>query len=458
MPDLLPRSSRGLVPLAALGGVVVLVVFGFARGVWSSNLHNGLLALAFATVGAYVSAQRPTHRSGRLFVATGVIEAVLFFGRQAGHAPGSSADRWWAWLGVWLLGPALALTTLAIVCFPDGKLPTPRWRWLSRGVGLVVVVSTVLSALWPVAYSSAGVMTVHPIHTTAPGAVKDIWATITYPMYVVLQVLWVAALTARWRVADPTTRGQLSLLIAAAAASLVALAVGLIGFGTHVPGVLAAALVPVAAGWAIVEGRRLATYRALSWLSRTSPGSDQLPDELTRTAAEALRAPGARLWMGGAEGLHLVGTWPPTDHPDPTATLSGLRDIGERCVRALQRDGSILGALTVEGVAAADLTRGEEQLFDDLAGQAAWVIEHLTLAQVVDSRRQSGQLGHLTPRERDVLELLARGLTNRAICDELYLSIKTIEPIISTIFAKLDLQPDAASNRRVLAARAYLSG
>ncbi len=51
---------------------------------------------------------------------------------------------------------------------------------------------------------------------------------------------------------------------------------------------------------------------------------------------------------------------------------------------------------------------------------------------------------------------MARGLTNRAICDELFLSIKTVEPIVSAIFAKLDLQPDAGSNRRVLAVLAYL--
>lgn len=77
---------------------------------------------------------------------------------------------------------------------------------------------------------------------------------------------------------------------------------------------------------------------------------------------------------------------------------------------------------------------------------------------VVDARRQTGQLDHLTPREREVLELLARGLSNRAICDELFLSIKTVEPIVSTVFAKLDLQPDAAGNRRLLAARANLGG
>jgi len=77
------------------------------------------------------------------------------------------------------------------------------------------------------------------------------------------------------------------------------------------------------------------------------------------------------------------------------------------------------------------------------------------LAQVVGDRRRAPHLDHLTTREREVLELMAQGLTNRAICDELYLSVKTVEPIVSSIFEKLDLPSDSTSNRRVLAVLAY---
>jgi DNA-binding NarL/FixJ family response regulator len=51
---------------------------------------------------------------------------------------------------------------------------------------------------------------------------------------------------------------------------------------------------------------------------------------------------------------------------------------------------------------------------------------------------------------------MARGRSNAAICAELHLSIKTVEPVVSTIFTKLGLHNDAASNRRVLAVLAYL--
>ena len=84
------------------------------------------------------------------------------------------------------------------------------------------------------------------------------------------------------------------------------------------------------------------------------------------------------------------------------------------------------------------------------------MIEHLSLADVVAGQRRAGHLDGLSPRERDVLELMARGLSNAAICEELHLSIKTVEPVVSTIFTKLGLHADAASNRRVLAVLAFV--
>jgi DNA-binding CsgD family transcriptional regulator len=456
MHDLAHRRRRALAALLVLGVVVVLVVFGFARGVWASNLHNGLLALAFTAVGAYVLAQRARYRIGTLFVATGAVEGVMFFGRQAGHAPAASADRWWAWLGVWPLALALALTTLTVLCFPDGRLPSPGWRPVAAAMFAVAVVTASLSALWPVEYESAGVLTTHPIHAQAPAAIADLWGAVTHPAYVAFQLLWIVALAYRWRVGDRAMRSQLSVLAFAAGGSLAALGVGLVVWGTHVPGVLAATLVPVAAGWAVVSGQRLTHYRALSWLSRTSADAAELPSELAKITAEALSASSAALWMGDGQRLQAVGLWPDTDVAIPAATLVALHAGPDRCIRTVTRNGQVIGALTVEVGDARPLTRTEEQLLDDVAGQAAWIIEHLTLSHVVEAHRQAGHLKDLTSRERQVLDLMARGLTNRAICDELFLSIKTVEPIVGAIFAKLDLQPDAASNRRVLAVLAYL--
>jgi DNA-binding NarL/FixJ family response regulator len=65
-------------------------------------------------------------------------------------------------------------------------------------------------------------------------------------------------------------------------------------------------------------------------------------------------------------------------------------------------------------------------------------------------------LERLTAREREVLELMAQGRSNGAIADALYLSYGAVEKNVAAIFAKLDLEPDAADHRRVLAVLRYL--
>jgi DNA-binding NarL/FixJ family response regulator len=70
--------------------------------------------------------------------------------------------------------------------------------------------------------------------------------------------------------------------------------------------------------------------------------------------------------------------------------------------------------------------------------------------------RRSEPLTTLTPRERDVLELVAEGRSNAAIAGALFVSEKAVGKHISGIFAKLDLPPSEDDNRRVRAVLAYL--
>lgn len=65
-------------------------------------------------------------------------------------------------------------------------------------------------------------------------------------------------------------------------------------------------------------------------------------------------------------------------------------------------------------------------------------------------------LERLTAREREVLELMAQGRSNGAIADALYLSYGAVEKNVAAIFSKLDLEPDTADHRRVLAVLRYL--
>jgi DNA-binding NarL/FixJ family response regulator len=67
-------------------------------------------------------------------------------------------------------------------------------------------------------------------------------------------------------------------------------------------------------------------------------------------------------------------------------------------------------------------------------------------------------LAQLTERELDVLRELARGQSNAAIAGTLFVSERTVEAHLRSIFVKLDLTPDTDSNRRVRAALAWLAG
>jgi DNA-binding NarL/FixJ family response regulator len=71
-------------------------------------------------------------------------------------------------------------------------------------------------------------------------------------------------------------------------------------------------------------------------------------------------------------------------------------------------------------------------------------------------RRRDEPIERLTPREREVLELMAEGRTNHAIAEKLVVSDRAVEKHVTSIFGKLDLTTSAEDHRRVLAVLAYL--
>ncbi|MCL1898533.1 MAG: response regulator transcription factor [Micrococcales bacterium] len=91
-------------------------------------------------------------------------------------------------------------------------------------------------------------------------------------------------------------------------------------------------------------------------------------------------------------------------------------------------------------------------------GQGGTVVDPEVIAQLLTHRSTSSRVEHLTPRERDVLTLIAEGRSNAAIGQRLYLSAGAVEKHISAIFAKLNLPASNTDNRRVLAVLAYLHG
>ena len=84
------------------------------------------------------------------------------------------------------------------------------------------------------------------------------------------------------------------------------------------------------------------------------------------------------------------------------------------------------------------------------------VIDPAVVAQLVGRRRTRDPIQELTERERQVLALMAEGRSNQAIGERLFLSPKTVEAHVHSIFTRLDLHATPDDHRRVLAVLAFL--
>jgi DNA-binding NarL/FixJ family response regulator len=138
--------------------------------------------------------------------------------------------------------------------------------------------------------------------------------------------------------------------------------------------------------------------------------------------------------------------------PD-TAVLVLSQFVEERyATDLLARDAARVGYLLKDRVA--DIDSFIEALERVAAGGTA--LDPEVVAQLL-VRRPADPLDRLTPRERDVLALMAEGRANAAIADVLAVSESAVGKHINNIFMKLDLQPDDLGHRRVLAVLRYLA-
>ena len=150
---------------------------------------------------------------------------------------------------------------------------------------------------------------------------------------------------------------------------------------------------------------------------------------------------------GIAAAVEIRERWP------RTAVLVLSQFVEERyATDLLARDTSGIGYLLKDRVA--DIDSFIEALERVAAGGTA--LDPEVVAQLL-VRRPADPLDRLTPRERDVLALMAEGRANAAIGGLLRISESAVGKHINNIFMKLDLQPDDLGHRRVLAVLRYLS-
>ena len=84
------------------------------------------------------------------------------------------------------------------------------------------------------------------------------------------------------------------------------------------------------------------------------------------------------------------------------------------------------------------------------------VIDPTIVARLIGRRRSKNPLDQLTDREREVLGLVAEGLSNAAIAGRLHITTRTVEAHVTQTLSKLGIAEDAQSHRRVLATLTYL--
>ena len=89
-------------------------------------------------------------------------------------------------------------------------------------------------------------------------------------------------------------------------------------------------------------------------------------------------------------------------------------------------------------------------------GEGGSALDPAIVSQLVGRRRGNDPIDQLTPREREVLELMAEGRSNQGIAERLVVTERAVEKHVTSIFGKLRLPAAAEDHRRVLAVLAYL--
>jgi hypothetical protein len=162
----LPRAGVWLVwSVSTLG--VTLGVLAFVHGALNHHSLTEVLttvalqavwAMSFPLVGAVIATHRPGNPLGWMFLVIGLSQGLVVFGSEYASyvfrtAPGTGPGGELAvWVGEWAWAPALGLLlTFVPLLFPDGRLPSRRWRpvaWLSA-IPIVVITVPRAVALWP---------------------------------------------------------------------------------------------------------------------------------------------------------------------------------------------------------------------------------------------------------------------------------------------------------------------
>jgi hypothetical protein len=225
--------------------------------------------VTFLVVGVLIASRRPENPIGWMFCLIGLSSAWEFFAQeyafyalvtQPGALPGGV---WMAWTQIWTAGIAWTLMFFALLLFPDGRLPSPRWRPFAWFAATTFILLSVLAALEPTRL--LGVRVPNPTGIQAAAGIIELSMNILVFVVVGIVLATAASVIVRFRRARGEERQQLKWLAYTAGFLGASLGLGLLNFqvvhnrliefAAGISGIVAVAAVPVAIGIAILRYR-----------------------------------------------------------------------------------------------------------------------------------------------------------------------------------------------------------
>ena len=254
----LSRSPHSIIIDQWLENVMVMVVF--------SPLLAMVTVLSFSTMGAVIASRRPDNIIGWLFCTIGFVGGVRLLSTeyaayslvlQSSLSLGSEAL---AWLASWLWVPDVGIYLFLALLFPDGRLPSARWRPFAWLIGAVVMMATVAVALSP-----GPIRGLDPIENPLGMEALPKVAVLTEALLYALGVVALASVLVRLRRSRGVERQQIKWFAYAGVVLTVSTVITYVlseasslqwlGWVAFVPGMVGNAGMPVAVGIAILRYR-----------------------------------------------------------------------------------------------------------------------------------------------------------------------------------------------------------
>jgi DNA-binding CsgD family transcriptional regulator len=453
----------GCLLMAAAVGVTI-PAYGFSLPVGEVALGEaGAPAYALVTVapaaaltaaGVLARWSHPGSRIGVLLIAEGLIWNIGTLAYSATYIPAATEiAAMTAYLGYAIGGHIL-------LSYPSGRLRSRNDRTLVALLYIAFGPAIILAFAFHASFGPGCPISPANGFLITPNDALDVAGNVTY--YALAGVLiTIAGLRSlpRWRAATPLARRSLApvyvtrWMLAGAVALWCAFGVGLIFTDTSV-WQLSVGMLPqltaiaAAGGILVVFLRSSVAHGAAGRLARELDTSPLPPGRLEDSVRSALGDPDARLLFRDEAGTSWVDS-----HGAPTSPVDGrsITTFGGMNSSALEHDPMLDDDPAI--VAAVGAVAG-------LALEAERLRALMRVSGDAGPAQPDGApalRGVLTPREREVLGLVADGLTDGAIAQRLYLTRRTVETHLGHIFGKLGVPAGSSQNRRVHAVRHYLN-